>query len=180
MPAVRPLSALRPALLDMATAAQKANTAVVRHATVGLGSEVSRRGRRYTLRGRGGRQVPLTAATDIKTFGGDPVGRVRGVPEGFWAIIQYGAGPHIIARNVTRAGRRQSIKTTTRRAASGQSTGALQPIRTPYGPRQFVRHRGHGPVGHPWDGAMLEAPRIVGDALQEEQTRQLVAAFVGR
>lgn len=182
MTTVRPLSALHPVITEMATAAQKAQTAVVRHATVELGREVSRLGRRYTLRGRGGKQVPLDAATDVKIFGQEPVGRVRGVPGGFWHIVHYGSDPHFISREVTRSGRRQSIRrsVTVGFGKKKGSLGALAPIRTPYGPRQFAFHPGHGTIGRPWDAAMMVAPRIVGDALQEEQTRQLTAAFLGR
>lgn len=192
MTTVRPLSALHPVITEMATAAQKAQTAVVRHATVELGREVSRLGRRYTLRGRGGKQVPLDAATDVKIFGQEPVGRVRGIPEGFWHIVHYGSGKHLITTNrgrngqgrVTRSGRTVSriftLGQIRRRFGEAESLGALAPIRTPYGPRQFAVHLGHGTIGRPWDAAMMVAPRIVGDALQEEQTRQLTAAFLGR
>lgn len=182
MPAVRPLSALRPSLFEMADAAQKANILVVRRSTERVREDVDRRGRRYTLRGRGGRQVPLSARSDVKSFGNDstPVGMVRGVPEGFWHIVQYGSGRHLIARSTTRSGGRRSLRTTFRRFGDAESLGDLQPIRTPYGPRQFANHPGHGTIARPWDAAMSVAPDLVGDNLAYEQTKAMTAAFLGR
>lgn len=194
MPAVRPLSALRPALLDMATAAQKANVAAVKAATDRVRAEVIRWGHRYTLRGRGGKQVPLSASSGVRVFGSmdNPVGMVRGTPEGFWHIVQYGSGPHLITATkgrggvgrVTRSGRVASRfytpTQTLRRFGGGDSLGALQPIRTPYGPRQFAFHLGHGTIARPWDAAMELAPNLVGETLAYEQTKAMVAAFVGR
>ena len=66
MPAVRPLSALRPTLFAMADEAQRANILAVKAATERVKDDVARRGRRYTLRGRGGKQVPLGARADVK------------------------------------------------------------------------------------------------------------------
>ena len=194
MPAVRPLSALRPTLFAMADEAQRANILAVKAATERVKDDVARRGRRYTLRGRGGKQVPLAARADVKVFGSlsTPVGMVRGVPEGFWHIVQYGSGAHLITSTkgrggvgrVTRSGRVASrfytSSQTLRRFGAGESLGALQPLRTPYGPRQFVHHPGHRVIARPWDAAMEMAPDLVGETLAYEQTKAMTAAFFGR
>lgn len=182
MPTVRPLSALRQSIFEMADAAQKANITAVRRATERLRDDVDRRGSRYTIRGRGGRPVPLGATADTKTFGdiNTPVGRVRGVPEGFWHIVQYGSGAHVITTGRKKAGGRQSVRTTVRRLDTGKQTSGLSPVRTPYGPRQYVRHPGHRTIARPWDASMAVAPEIVGEALAYEQTKAMTAAFLGR
>lgn len=178
MPAARPLSALRPALFDMADAAQKANVEVVRRSTTAVAVLVETSGRRFVLRGRRGRRVPLVASSDVKAFGEKPVGMVRGVPEGFWHIVTYGSAPHLITTGRSKAGGRMSARTTFRRFGDGDSLGALAPVRTPWGPRQYVNHPGHRTIGHPWQQAMEAAPQAVAETQALTQAKALFDAFM--
>lgn len=194
MPAVRSISALRPSVLAMADAATQANIEVVRKATVALSTVVEANGRRFKIRGRDGRKWPLEAANDVRVFGdfNKPVGQVRGIPEGFWEIVEHGSSPHLIVSNkgrggvgrTTRSGRAAAKFMTSsqvlRRFATGDSLGALQPLRTPYGPRQFVHHPGHGSIGRPWAESMAVGPTIVGETLVAEQFKAQFRAFTGQ
>jgi hypothetical protein len=191
MPTARPISALRPSILAMADAAQKANIQVIRGATKDLEVAVDTRGRRFRLRGRDGRRYPLEARSDVKLFGdaSKPVGMVKGIPAGFWAIVEEGSYRHIIysrrgrngAVRITRSGKEASAFMTRgrvmRRQAGGESLGALQPLRTPYGPRQYVMHPGHAPIGTPWQASMRLAPELVRDSLAYHQFNAQFRAF---
>lgn len=156
MSGVRPLSALGPTVTSMAGAAQKANIRVVQKATVGLKGVVAGNGGRHHIRGRGGKQVALGASADVKLYGETPVGAVKGFPEGFWAIVEYGSGAHRI------------------RKANSKST---KPLSTPWGPRQFVNHPGHRSQGKPWAVSMAEGRPLVAQTLAVEQSLALYRAF---
>lgn len=194
MPGTRPLSALRPSLLEMADAAQRATIETVRKATIAVKVIVDEKGGKYKIRSRSGKKVPLSGVADVKVFGdfNKPVGVVKGIPEGFWALVEYGSGPHLIVSNkgrggvgrITRSGRVAKRFYTPsqvmRRLGNGDSLGALQPLRTPYGPRQFVNHPGHRSIAHPWEFSMALAPAVVGETLQYEQGKALIRAFTGQ
>jgi hypothetical protein len=65
---------------------------------------------------------------------------VYGTPTGFWTIVDKGSKRHRIERKFKGSGKKRYA----------------QLLRTPYGPRPYVLHPGHGPQGHPWDKAMVK------------------------
>jgi hypothetical protein len=180
----------------MGRASLQAETATVRRMTDVCDSIVDDEGGRFRIRGRTGQKFPLEARGNVKTYAsreGVPLvrGAVRGIPEGFWAIVQQGSFRHIITsrkgrggvqrqlRSGRQAARFLSVGATTKRIQRGQSLGRLQPVRTPYGPRQFVNHPGHGPIGDPW-GKSMERSRVrLPDVLQVESAKRLVERFQG-
>lgn len=195
MPSGRALTELPAVLTSMGKACVEAELYTVRELTYVAGDIVDRQGRKFRLRsGNNGKKFPLEAKTDVKQYGtreGVLVvrGAVRGVPEGFWSIVMYGSYPHVITGRkdrqgkgrVTRTGREVSRAMTygqvTRRLMKGQSLAKLQPVRTPYGPRQYVMHPGHGPIGKPWDLAMVEAGIRLPQVLDAAASRSLVRTF---
>src|SRR5690349_15577503 len=90
--AVLPLSALPPTMTRMGKAAQAANVETVKESTRRLNAIVVANGGRYKLRGRDGKRVPLTAMSNVRAVGDKPVGWVKGIPEGFWVIVEHGRG----------------------------------------------------------------------------------------
>ena len=177
MPAVKSVSMLGPTFTAMSDAAAKANVATIRDATKELAVIVNAHGARYRLRGRGGQRWPLAAKSDVRGFntaGGDTVvrGSVRGIPEGFWHIVTYGSGPHIITR-----GGKRSLSAKLRQFEDGELGSGLKPIRTPYGPRQFVHHPGHGTIGRPWEAAMAQGAPKVAETVAAGQFKAQLKAF---
>ncbi len=194
----RPSNALAPTITGMGNAALKAETATVRRMTEVCESIVDTEGAKFRLRsGSNGRRYPLEGRGNVRVFGsrdGVPLvrGAVRGIPEGFWVIVEEGSYQHIITSRKGRDGttgltrknkakaRALGIGATTRRIQRGQSLGRLQPVRTPYGPRQFVNHPGHGPIGNPWGDAMAESEDRLPKVLEVESARRMVEQFTGR
>lgn len=174
---VKPLSAMGPTFTRMAGAAQAANVETVSEATGDLWKVTVANGARFTLRGRGGKQVPLTAAKNVRAFGADPVGMVKGVPEGFWHIVEYGRGGGYLVAGQKRSGGRVGQRGLTKRFDSDSTFGDLAPISTPYGPRQFARPGPHGSIGKPWASSMAAGRPLVARRLQMEETRALVRVF---
>lgn len=177
--AVKSVSMLGPTFTAMGDAAQKANVATVKDATEALALIVSAHGARFRLRGRNGQRWPLTAKADTRGFAttaGETVvrGSVKGIPEGFWHIVTYGSGPHLIVRN---AGRKKSTASMLRAFESGELGSGAKPLRTPYGPRQFVHHPGHGSIGKPWEAAMVQGAPKVAQIVAAGQFKALVKAF---
>lgn len=164
----------------MGEAAQRANVEVVTKSTRKLHGFVQGAGGRYRLRGRTGTRVPLAAMSNVRAGANGPVGAVKGIPEGFWHIVEYGrGGGYLVTSRASRAGGRGYGKATTlRRFGEGESFGALKPIRTPYGPRQFVRPGPHGSIGRPWRTAMQVGAPAVADTLEYEQFKAQSAAFL--
>ncbi len=144
MPLIRPLKALGPVIVGMGPAAQKASLDTVTKSTTALKNVVAANGVRHRIKGRSGKHVPLGAMSNVKTFNDKPVGLVKGIPDGFWSIVEHGSPPHTIR---PRAG--------TKRKAG------VAALRTPYGPRASVRHPGHRPQGRPWLTSMTEGRPIV-------------------
>lgn len=173
----------------MADAAQRANVAVVQKGTMKLAAIVEANGSRYHVRGYNGQRVALSAKQDVRAFNGRSGtvhrGAVRGIPEGFWEIVEHGSRPHLITSRkgrggvgrVTRSGRTAARFFTSRqvlrRFAEGDTLGQLQPLRTPYGPRQFVQHPGHGSIGRPWAQSMLEGGKVIGETMETENFYQM-------
>lgn len=177
---VRPLSSLGPSITNMGQAAQRANVDVVKRSTTKLHGFVQASGGRYRLRGRRGNRVPLAAMSNVRAAGTSPVGMVKGIPEGFWHIVEYGrGGGYLVASRTTSGGkaRRGGQATLLRNFASGESMG-LKPIRTPYGPRMFARPGPHGSIGRPWRLAMDAGAPAVADTLEYEQFKAQSRAFL--
>jgi len=166
-------------MFGMAEAAQDSRTFVVRSMTEGVERIVDANGARYHIKARGSRQpIRLEGRSDTAVFrtkagGNTAVGAVRGIPAGFWSIVEYGSYRHLItstkgkggAQRVTKAGnatRFLTIRKTTKIASGGKgSLGVLGPLLIPgIGYRQFAMHPGHGPIGKPWATAMLEAEPV--------------------
>lgn len=191
MPAgVKPIDALGPTFSKMGDAAQRGIVSGVEAGTTVLHRYVTINGAPYHIRGRRGDKVRLTAKKNVRGFkssqGGVVRGAVFGIPEGFWAIVEHGSDDHIIVSRqlrkarTTRSGKvRTSIgaRTVSRRLEQGKSFSDVRPVRTPYGPRQFVHHPGHRPIGSPWERAMQQAAQPVADAINADEAKQLFRAF---
>jgi hypothetical protein len=178
----RPLSTLGPTFSKMGNAAARANVEAVERSTHKLGAVVNAEGVRHRIRGRRGNKVPLGAKTDVRGFSSQTqglvvTGAVRGIPEGFWHIVEYGSGPHLIWGR-GRSGRGLTPKGAMRRYESGDPFNTTRPISTPWGPRQFVYHKGHGSQGTPWATSMRIGAPMVANEMQYEQQRALTKAFV--
>lgn len=171
---VRPLSSLPPTAFRMAETTRKANVAVVTKSTERLAGVVNGNGIRYHLRGRGGNRVPLTAMWNVRAAGTDPVGAVKGIPEGFWHIVEYGrGGGYLVASRASRTGNaRRGGQNTLIRSFGNDQLGSLKPIRTPYGPRQWARPGPHGSIGKPWSTSMVAGRPLVA---QTQATQQFIA-----
>lgn len=191
MPAgVKPIDALGPTFTKMGDAAQRGIVSGVESGTTVLHRYVTINGAPYHIRGRRGDKVRLTAKKNVRGFkssqGGVVRGAVFGISEGFWAIVEHGSDDHIIVSRqlrkarTTRSGKvRTSIgaRTVSRRLEQGKSFSDVRPVRTPYGPRQFVHHPGHRPIGNPWERAMQQAAQPVADAINADEAKQLFRAF---
>ena len=181
----------------MADTVAKQNARVVRVVCQDINRVVNDQGGKFKLRGAKGNRVPLAGKTDVKAFATQSQqtvvrGFVRGIPEGFWQIVEYGrGGDYLVFSRTNRAGstgqtkagraKRQfmSKSQAARRVAKGQSLGDLKPVRTPYGPRQFVRPDRHGPIGKPWETSMrLSQPLVLRDVAQVQGVA-LVRKFTG-
>lgn len=163
----------------MGDAAKRANVEAVERSTKKLGVVVEAEGRRFHIKGRSGKKVPLGSKTDVRGFNGANglvvTGAVRGIPEGFWTIVEYGSDAHLIwgkgrGRNMSRRG-------ALRRLESGDPFNTTKPLNTPWGPRQFVMHKGHGSIGTPWAAAMRVGAPLVANEMQYEQQRALIKTF---
>lgn len=196
MPAKR-VNELPGVLTGMADAALKAETATVRRMTQVGTDIVDQHGRKFHIRaGSTGKRWPLEGKGDVQTFGtrdGQPVvrGAIRGVPEGFWVIVTEGSRKHVISTRRQRGAevryssggairRSISVRQQNRMIGNRANTNRLAPIRTPYGPRQWVMHPGHGPIGQPWNLAMLQASQRLPQVAEYETSRRLVQAFTGK
>jgi len=180
----------------MGRASLQAETATVRRMTDVCDSIVDDEGGRFRIRGRTGQKFPLEGRGNVKTYAsreGVPLvrGAVRGIPEGFWAIVQEGSFKHVITSRKNRQGQGRTTRSgrqvdrfmtfgqVTRSIQKGKSLNKLRPVRTPYGPRQYVIHPGHGPIGDPW-GKSMERSRVrLPDVLQVESAKRLVERFQG-
>jgi hypothetical protein len=113
---------------------------------------VKKHGARYRIKGRSGGRFGLGAKmSGPYGYGGTSIGYIDADPAGFWAIIERGAGPHIIRPR--------------RRGRGGR--GSKRALTTPYGIFAIVHHPGTGgSIGHPWASAVAEA-KVVGPKVYE-------------
>jgi len=146
----RPISSLGPTFSKMGNAAAKANVEAVERSTKKLGVVVDAQGSRFHIKGRGGARVPLSAKTDTRAFNNRAnkvvvTGAVRGIPEGFWHIVQEGSGPHLIAPRGTIKG---SGKRYFANALKAYENGTTPNRAVKLGPnfRPIVPHPGHNTV----------------------------------
>ncbi len=192
----RSLSDLDPTFTRMGSATQKAAAAAVRKSTAKLSVVVDKWGRSHHIKGRSGRNVQLTSKMDVRgwrNYSKDAVvwtGAVRGIPEGFWVIVEYGSPRHLITsrgERVTRTGRKVSGKYSAskrlRLFGEGHTFSDLKPLSAQrrggsFGPYQWVMHPGHGPQGRPWENAMREGAPMVAEEMALTQQRELVRAFI--
>lgn len=190
----RPYEVVPEVFREMADESVRVNRRFLEIVTKQMVAAINQEGAKYRLRsGSTGRRFPLEASSDVRAFerqagGIVVVGKVRGVPPGFWAIVEDGSRPHVIStRRVrgkevryTKGGavrRNMGISTQTRRLMAGKGLGSLVPVRTPYGPRQWVMHPGHGPIGKPWAASMVRSEKIVNTELSAQQTAGLIKAW---
>ena len=179
----RPISAAGPTFSKMGNVAAKANVEAITRSTKKLGAVVDAQGSRFHIKGRGGKKVPLSAKTDVRAFNNSAnqvvaTGAVRGIPEGFWSIVHYGSGAHIIApRGTVRGkGRRYFVN-----ALKAYENGTNTPGRAvKIGPnfRPIVMHPGHGAQGRPWDAAMAIGAPLVAKEMAYEESRALAKTFI--
>lgn len=176
------MSALGPAIESMGDAGAKANLKAVQMATKRLALIVDMSGKRYHIRGRRGTPVPLSAASDVREFertGGRGVftGRVQGIPQGFWSIVEYGSTPHPIYRaGTTEAGKRRRMGTKgfIKKLGEGHVFNDIPPLSAGKGGgfvAQWANHPGHKSLGTPWRSAMTsgapEVAQIIADKVGE-------------
>jgi hypothetical protein len=161
-------------LAKLANASVKANFEATKRTTERLRRLVDQAGSAHRIKGKGGQPVTLSAKADTKGFSnsaGKVVvrGAVRGVPEGFWSIVEYGSGKHLMTARggrITRSGRavagRYTKTQTLKKFGEGHSFSDLKPLSAGRGSgfvAQWVMHPGHGSQGKPWERAMsITAP----------------------
>ena len=195
MPKQKSIGMLPSELARLADASVRANFEATKKATVRLGVIVNTAGSAHRIKSRGGKPVTLSAKTDVRGFtqaAGKVVvrGAVRGIPEGFWRIVEDGSAPHLMTargNRITRSGRvvsgRYTKTQTLRKFGEGHAFSDLKPLsnRATGGNfiSQWVMHPGHGPQGKPWEQAMARATtgvpeihhRIVGERLVDVWTQ---------
>jgi len=182
----RPLSTLGPTFSKMGNAAARANVEAVERSTHKLGAVVNAEGARHRIRGRRGNKVPLGAKTDVRGFSSQTqglvvTGAVRGIPEGFWHIVEYGSDPHPIYRSKAGRQRKLSRGTFLKRFGEGETFGDLKPMSNGPGGgfvARWVNHPGHKSQGTPWATSMRIGAPMVANEMQYEQSRALTKAFV--
>lgn len=183
----RPLSSMGPTFAKMGDAAKRANVEAVERSTKKLGVIVNAEGRRFHIKGRRGNKVPLSAKTDVRGFNGRNglvvTGAVRGIPEGFWVIVEYGSAPHSIVRSKQGAnGRRRKVseKSLLKSVTEGTALDGVPLLSNGAGGNfiaPYVLHPGHGSLGKPWEAAMRIGAPMVANEMQYEQQRALIKAF---
>lgn len=193
----RPWEASGELFEQMADETLRVNRRFLQIVTAEMVTILNRNGGRYRLRGSRGNRVPLEGKADVKAFttrndGLVMVGMVRGIPEGFWNIVEYGRGRrYLVYSRYGKGGKQRTSKKgktmqnylTTKqvqRRFNQQGTLAdLKPIRTPYGPRQYAMPGPHGPIGNPWRRSMDESAQLLETELTTQQTMALVKTWKG-
>ena len=178
----RPISSLGPTFSKMGNVAAKANVEAVERSTRKLGAVVTAQGSRFHIKGRSGSKVPLSAKTDVRGFNNRAskvvvTGAVRGIPEGFWNIVEHGSGAHLIApRGTVKGGSKRYFKNALKAYENG--TGSQRALKLGPNFRPIVAHPGHGTIGRPWEAAMAIGRPLVANEMAYEETRALAKAFV--
>lgn len=121
---------------------------------------VNTAGRRHFIRNRKRNPVRLGAKLGPHS---SKQAIIYGVPAGFWTIVEKGSKPHRIER----------------RLAGRGSNRRAQLLSTPYGPRPYVLHPGHGTQGHPWEIAMTRVNHIPPSTFEPSLTKAFKGIFGG-
>lgn len=193
----RPWEASGEMFEKMADEVTKVNRQFLRY-VVGEGATIlNQNGGRHRLRGSRGNRVPLEGKGDVKAFttqknGLVVVGKVRGIPEGFWNLVEFGRQRKYLVYSkksktgqlrTSRSGKvRQDFltkKQVQRVFNRSQSLNMLKPILTPYGPRQYAMPGPHGPLGNPWARSMRELGELMETDLTTYQTVGLMRVWKG-
>jgi len=172
-------------------------TTGIPEATVPMAAEaikfaVKLQGAPYRLRGQKGGRFALGATTEKASTGraGEKSRWVKGVPAGFWHIVEEGSNKHLIAgRHRKGSGNRftagGALGAFTRGAERGDSFNMGNPVNvlghskgTNEGWAQYVVHPGHGPIGRPWKRAEALAPAIQKEVVDNYARTQLTRAFL--
>lgn len=193
----RPWEASGELFEQMADATLKVNRRFLQIVTAEMVTILNQNGGRYRLRGSRGNRVPLEGKADVKAFqtrdaGLKVVGKVKGIPEGFWNIVEYGRGGRYLVysrygkggkQRVSKKGKTMQNYLTTKqvqRRFNQQGTLAdLKPILTPYGPRQYAMPGPHGPIGNPWRRSMDASAALLETELTTQQTQALIKTWKG-
>lgn len=194
----RPWALADDAFYEMADAGQRINLRYVQMTVKDMAQVTSQIGSRHRLRGRNGQRIPLEGKGDARGFqtrdnGLRVVGVMRGIPEGFWHIVENGRGGGYIvysrkgkggAQRLSKSGKaRQDFltkKQVQKRFNQDKALSDLAPVRTPFGPRQWVLIRsGHGPLGTPWKQSMQRSEQIVSGNLTAQANAELARAWKG-
>lgn len=197
MSSTRPISAASPTFKAMADESARRTARMVKVICDDINRVVNNQGGKFKLRGSKGTPVQLEGRSDVKAFSTQSEqlvvrGAVRGIPEGFWQIVEYGrGGDYLVYSKMSRQGTTGTTKSgrakrqfltrsqVDRRIAKGRSLGDLKPVRTPYGPRQYTRPGRHGPIGKPWETSMVLSQPLVMRDVAQVQGIALVRKFTG-
>jgi hypothetical protein len=194
----RPWQVAGPMFQQMADETAKANARYIKIVCDDIAAVVDANGSKFRLRGARGNKVALEGKSDVKAFftQGDRsfkvVGAVRGLPEGFWHIVEYGSGRHLI---YSRRGKGGAVRTSQsgkvrkefltpsqvkRRFNTNRALNELAPIApsSRAWAAQYAIHPGHGPIGKPWAMSMMQSEPLVARDLREIQGVALVRTFV--
>ena len=155
---------------------------------------VQLQGAPYKLRGNAGGRYALGATTEKASTGraGEKSRWVKGIPRGFWRIVEEGSNKHLIAgRHRKGSGNRFTSKGALS-SFLGDGDGTFRDtafnMGTPVnymghskgsneGWAQYVVHPGHGPIGRPWKRSEALAPVIQKEITENYAKTQLVRAF---
>lgn len=194
----RPFAVAGDVFRSVADESLRANARYLEIVTRDMARVLSVRGGRWKIRGTRGNRVPLEGKQDVKAFskrdgGMTVVGAVRGLPQGFWEIVEHGSGRHLIysrqgkggAVRTSRSGRQQQnymTRTQVKRALNKeQSLNRLRPLApaSRAWAAQYVVHPGHGSLGTPWAQSMMDSEGIVSRELSAVQTAAMITAWKG-
>lgn len=183
MAAVHPISDLPKIGSRFAAASKDAAWRSVGRSTLAVENVAKANGGRHYIKGYSGARVRLSATSDVAKFGANPVGKVDGVPAGFWRIVEEGSAKHLIVgrgRSGSRKGRKSSSSRDVKAFGEGATFSDRNPLRnqpTESGWAQFVQHPGHDPQGRPWARTLDQAPRAVSLTTNTESASSFVKAW---
>lgn len=188
----RPITDMPKVVAQMRRAADTIPEEIVPRVSEAIKFEVMLQGRPYKLRGHTGAKFPLGATTEKASTGrpGEKSRWVKGIPSGFWRIVEDGTNRHLIAgRHRKGSGNRFTANGALGAFTRGAERGADSfNMGTPVnylgnsrgsneGWAQFVDHPGHGPIGHPWARAVARSDKIVEEVHEQYSRATLARAF---
>ena len=194
----RPIEDMPKVFRHMREAHEGLPRTLIRPLAEAVRDEVADQGRRYKLRGTGGKKVALGAKTKaaMNSRGISDVSRfVDGVPAGFWRIVEDGSERHLIAGRYRRGGGRYTVRGAASDFGFNWGKGTLtsgadlmnrgSPVnvygyskgQSNDGWAQYVDHPGHRPLGKPWRRAMNNSQKIMDRMTTQYATREFTRAF---